>query len=162
MTATNKIQKGDEGADSKLKELFENNTPFKVPDGYFDELPERVLNACRKSDSINIHQLYKKPAFWRMTAAAAILIMAAITIIMVYTAKQSETESFTEYTLKDVYQYNFNNLADLEDAYLISLVGDDADEGLFLNDIDDNLLTDEDIIEYLLTENNIEYYTLNE
>ena len=162
MTATNNIQNSEDGVDHRLKEIFGNDTPLKIPDRYFEELPARVLESCRNSDSKSIRSLYRKAVFRNIAAAAAILIMAALVITMVYTNRQTQTDTFTDYSLKDVYQYNFNNLADLEEAYLLSIIGAEADEGLFLIETDAGDISDEDIIEYLLAENHIEYYTFNQ
>ena len=161
MTATNNIQNSEDGIDSRLKELFGNESPYKVPDGYFEELPAQVLESCHKSDNKSIRPLYRKAVFRNIAAAAAILIMAALVITMVYTNRQTQADIFTDYSLKDAYQYNFNNLADLEEAYLLSLIGAEADEDLFLIETDAGDISDEDIIEYLLAENHKEYYTFN-
>ena len=159
MSTTNNIQNDENKSDGKLKDLFGKEMPYQVPDGYFEDLPKQVLESCRQQP---YRRLYLQKGFLRIVAAAAVLIMAALVITMVFTQRQSETESSVEYSMKEIYLYNINNLADMEETYLLSLIDDDS---TYMTDIlggGTPDVSDEIIMEYLLAENHIEYHIINE
>ena len=83
-------------------------------------------------------------------------------ITLVFTNRNSEEDSYEEFSLLEVYQYNINNLADLEETYLISLIEDESLKTINLMNTDLEGISDEVIMEYLLAENHIEYYIINE
>jgi len=59
------------------------------------------------------------------------------------------------YTIENAYEFSISNLAELEEAYLISLLGDELpDFPEMMNDAEN--LSGDEIIQYLLAENNIE------
>ena len=162
MSTTNNIQNDENKSDGKLKDLFGKEMPYQVPDGYFEDLPKQVLESCRQSRQLPDRRLYLQKGFVRIAAAAAVLIMAALMITMVFTQRQSETEDPVEYSMREIYLYNINNLADLEETYLLSLINDDS---LYMTDImggETPDVSDEIIMEYLLAENHIEYHIINE
>lgn len=159
MTASKNIH--EDMAEQKLKEAVGKEMPFKVPDGYFDTLPEQMLAKCKESDKVVVRAFYNRPMFRAMAAAAAILIVAFVINFMLIDAP-AETESYTDYTLQEVYEYNFSNLAELEEAYLLSFIEDETIEELFLEETNEVDISDEDIIDYLLAENHIEYLIIND
>jgi hypothetical protein len=161
MTATNNIHNSENGTDQRLKQLFGTDTSLKAPEGYFEELPARVLDSCRQSDNKNIRPLYLRPIFRRITAAAAILIMAALVITIIFTDRQPQADDLSEYTLVEIYQMNFSNLAELEEIYLLSLLEDESYLDSYKIAVDTADITDEDIYQYLVSENQIELYTLS-
>jgi len=162
MSATNNIQNDENKSDRKLKDLFGKEMPYRVPDGYFEDLPDQVLESCRQSKQKPGRRIYLQSGFLRIAAAAAVLIMAALVITMVFTQRQSEAEGIVEYSMNEIYFYNINNLADLEETYLLSLIYDDS---IYMTDFmggETPDISDEIIIEYLLAENHIEYHIINE
>ncbi|MCK4569484.1 MAG: hypothetical protein KAT76_04285 [Bacteroidales bacterium] len=162
MKPANNIQNGKNGSDRKLKDLLGKEMPYQVPDGYFEGLPDHLLDACRQSRQEPKRRLYLQTGFLRIAAAAAVLIMAALVITMVFTNRPSEVEGFVEYSMDEIYFYNINSLADLEETYLLSLIESDNLDlmGLMVNKADS--ISDEAIMDYLLAENHIEYYIINE
>lgn len=144
-----------------LKETVGREMPFKVPEGYFDMLPENMLAKCKESDKAVVRSFYNGPLFRTMATAAAVLILAFVINFMLNDAP-AETESYTVFSMQEVYEYNFSNLAELEEAYLLSFVEDEAMQELFINESSDVDITEEDIIDYLLAENHIEYLIIND
>ena len=149
-------------ADQRLKDIFGNNTPYDVPDGYFDALSARVVDACKqKYQAWNI-SIFLRPAFRRIAAAAAVLLLAALVITVVFTNRQTETDALSYYTLDEAYRFNINNLAEFEDAYLLSLISDDDIDKLMIMETETSDISDDDIISYLLAENHVEYYAFTD
>ena len=65
------------------------------------------------------------------------------------------------YTIGNAYEFSISNLAELEETYLISLLGDELpDFPAMMNDAEN--LSGDEIIQYLLAENNIDYYSFND
>ncbi len=160
MTPANKIQNKKMDADQRLKDIFGNNTPYDVPDGYFDTLSARVVDSCKKK--VQNRSLFLHPVFRRVAAAAAVLFLAALVITVVFTNRQTETDAFTDYTLEEVYRFNINNLAEFEEAYLLSLISDDNIDKLLIMEEESSDISDDDIISYLLAENHVEYYAFTD
>jgi|GEM_PF-710472 len=159
MTPTKNIHEDSE--EQKLNEAFGKDMPFKVPEAYFDNLPEQVLANCKASDNTSAHAFYQRPMFRAMPTAAAILIIAfVITFMMNDTAATSE--SYSDLTVQEIYEYNFNNLAELEEAFLLSMLEDESIEQLLMNETDEIEISAEDIMDYLLAENHIEYLIIND
>lgn len=149
----------ENGEDRKLKETFGTSMPYEVPDGYFEQLPEQLLSSVKQSPRRSV---IAQRGFRTFAAAAAILIFAALASTFIFTDRNSVGEGFENYSMSDIYHYNINNLADLEEAYLYSLIDDDSSGimNLMLNDTDS--VSDDYIMDYLLAENHIEYYIINE
>ena len=160
MTPANKIQNKKMDADQRLKDIFGNNTPYDVPDGYFDALSDRVVDSCKKKKQNR--SLFLHPVFRRVVAAAAVLLLAALVITVVFTNRHTETDAFTDYTLEEVYRFNINNLAEFEEAYLLSLISDDNIDKLLIMEEESSDISDDEIISYLLAENHVEYYAFTD
>lgn len=159
MTASKNIN--DDMTEQKLKKTVGTEMPFKVPEGYFETLPEKILAKCEESDKSTVRSFYNRPLFRAMAAAAAVLILAVVINFML-TDAPAETGSYADFTPQEVYEYNFSNLAELEEAYLLSFVEDETMDELFLKESSEANITDEDIIDYLLAENHIEYLIIND
>ena len=157
MNSTSNIHKN--GDDKRLNDLFGKNMPYEVPEGYFDELPERVMSSVRQAPS---SQTFIKRSYRYIFAAAAALIMAAMVITMVFSERSSEDDGLEAYSISDIYQYNINSLAELEEAYLLTLIDNDSLDMIGLMGYEKDSITDEIIMEYLLAENHIEYHIINE
>ena len=162
MTATKDIHDSENSKDHRLKEAFGNETPFKVPNGYFEELPSRIMDACNEINNERDPSIFRRPSVWRISAVAAILILAGLLLTMVFTNKQPKPDALAESSFVELYQLSFNNLAELEETYLLSLAGEEA--GNEISDLDTQLndIDNEEIIEYLLAENHVEYLIINE
>ena len=90
------------------------------------------------------------------------MFLAALVITVVFTNRQTETDAFTDYTLEEVYRFNINNLAEFEEAYLLSLISDDNIDKLLIMEEESSDISDDDIISYLLAENHVEYYAFTD
>lgn len=149
-------------ADQRLKDIFGNNTPYDVPDGYFYALSARVLDACKKKKQAGNRSLFLHPVFRKVAAAAAVLFLSALVITVVFINRQTETDAFSDYTLDEAYRFNISNLAEFEDAYLLSLFSDDAADKLLIMEAETSDISADDIISYLLANNHVEYYAFTD
>jgi len=149
----------DNGEDRKLKDTFGNKMPYEVPDGYFEHLPTQILESISQKPA---RSLFVQRGLMLFTAAAAVFIIAALVITMVFTNRSASTEAYDEFSMHEIYQYNINNLADLEEAYLLSLIEDENSNLSDLMNIADDSISNDYMMEYLLAENHIEYHIINE
>ncbi len=159
MKPTNNIHDKGNDLDRKLKETFGKNMPYEVPDGYFENLSERSLQTIRRSP---VRSLFLHRGFRYFAASAAVFIMAALVITMIFTNRSSSSDNLEEYSLSEIYYYNINNLAELEESYLLSFFADDSLDIKGMMESETDSISDEIIMEYLLAENHIEYHILNE
>lgn len=162
MNSPKNIGNNESSSDRKLKEQFGNKTPFQVPEGYFEELPGKVLDACKSSDAKTQGVRFLSIGYRRLAVAATILLFVASAITIVFMNNTLEEDALLEYSNSELYQYNINSLLDLEESYLFSLVEDDSLKSIKLLDDELDDVSDDIIIEYLLADNHIEYYINNE
>ncbi len=136
--------------------------PYAVPQGYFDTLPDRIMERCRL-ESHRVPGPRTRILHGRIyiPAAAAILLLTAVLSITFLLNRSGIENMETGYTIGNVYEFSISNLAELEEAYLISLLGDEPTDFTAMMSGADNLSEDE-IIQYLLAENNIDYYSFND
>jgi hypothetical protein len=159
MNPQKNIEKAGKVSDEKLKEQFGNKIPFVVPDGYFDTLPERLMEATKKVEDSGRYFSIKRQSIYGIAAAAAILIFCTIFFSLYFNSVEEEN-SITNFDVEEIYLYNINQPSDLDEAYLMSLV-DEADTNGYTSEILNLELSDETIMEYLLAENHIEYLVIN-
>lgn len=160
MNPPNNISETD--SDKTLKEHFGNKMPYEVPDGYFENLPGRVLDACKSKDAKMNKTRFFTGRYKKLAAAAAILLLVTSVITIVFMNKSLDDDSLLEFSNNELYQYNVNNLFDLEEEYLLSWIENDSLGSIKL--MNDNLedISDDVIMDYLLAENYIEYHIINE
>ncbi|HSG68602.1 MAG TPA: hypothetical protein VK994_07845 [Bacteroidales bacterium] len=164
MTDHNNIPKSHQSEEHKLKMRFGNESPFREPEGYFEALPQTVLNKALGQKKNQVKKSWPVTiTFNRILAtAAAVILLVGVSITIMLMNRAPAAESAEDYSLMEIYQYNFGNLAELEEAYLMSLAGDKGGENIFALPVDTTGITNEDIINYLLAENHIEYLTINQ
>lgn len=163
MTAQKNIPNKDEQYDAKLKAALGTKNPFKVPDGYFEVLPERMIDACKEEEKKHSYLLPMIPQSIRFAAAAAILILAVLGAAIIFSHdKENDQEMYTEFTVQEAYQFNINHLAQMEAEYLLSYLDLDEPANIFNIDLEDTDITEGEIINYLLSENHIEYHIIND
>src|SRR5690606_21864719 len=131
-------------------EAIPKATGFKVPDGYLDNLGDRLWNKIDQNKSsvrtAKIRRLYA------MSSIAAILILGFIIMKPKNTFATEQSEELTTFAINTYIDEGFINLStyDIIETF----------EGVSLEDIE---MTDpiprEEIIEYL-NQNNIDNYTL--
>lgn len=160
MTATKNIHDDEGRADRNLKETFGNAEPFSVPEGYFESLTSRIMENVGQEEQSMTRSLFMKPMFRSIAATAAVVIVALV-ITFVFNSREESVE-YADYTVKDVYEYNLSNLAELEEAYILSLFNEEERLGSFVPDTEFNDISEEALIDYLLAENHIEYFVINE
>lgn len=162
MNSPNNIGNNESGSDRKLKEQFGNKMPFQVPEGYFEEFPGKVLDACKSNDAKTQGFRFLSGGYRRLAVAATILLFVASAITIVFMNNTLEEDALHEYSNSELYQYNINSLLDLEESYLFSWVENDSLKSIKLLDDELEDVSDDVIMEYLLADNHIEYYINNE
>jgi hypothetical protein len=151
-----KDRKHIKASDEELKNLagkpYQDHS-FKVPNGYFEELPGRIMERVKKEESRSIiRHVMTKPAFYY---AAAILIVF-IVISGVFLFRNNETDQYlaADFDIPDAYMTAL--LTDeLSNAILLEITEEGLEEGSFsyeeslLEDLSDISITNEEIIYYL-------------
>lgn len=151
---TGKNTENDNGIDRRLKDQYGNSMPFDVPHGYFESFPEKVMASIKERPARRL----SAPIHRKLLAAASLLILAAISLLLILHSRQTSPPEPVAFSAQDVYLSGLSSLAEMEDAYLLSLV---EEENLNLSEVmtgDTNELSRQAIIEYLLAENHLEYY----
>ena len=145
----------------RLREKFGKSSPFTAPEGYFEGLPSIILERARNTRHLEkpVKVVFSRPTM--LAAAASVVILAGIAAIMLFMWHKPYDDATEDFTYLELYQYNFSNLAELEETYLLSMVSEIADPDLFTLPVDTTGISQEDMIEYLLAENHIEYLTIN-
>lgn len=161
MNPHNNISNPEKGSDKKLKERFGNKMPYDLPDGYFDELSGRMLDACKSKDTTVPGKRFIPGGFKKMLAAAAIVLFTSTLISIVFMNRPREEDPLQEYSVSEMYQ-SINSLVELEDSYLLSWIENDSLKSLKVMDDGIDNISDAAIIDYLLAENHIEYHIINE
>ncbi|WP_298154910.1 hypothetical protein [Flavobacterium sp.] len=115
---------------------------FKVPEGYFDQLPESVLERINQVE-VSVIPLYKRTKF--LWTAAAALIVAALMIPFLNHTPQSVPPDHVAIENYLVYQSNFS-----EDE--IAGLLDDHD----VENMDADIRLEDKTIEVLLSDSDIE------
>lgn len=150
----------DQQRENRLKSVAGNKNPFQVPEGYFDDLPDQLIQAVKENSNQKRNYLRRIPAYARYAAAAVIIIMVAWSLVYLLNGVEGSSGETLTFTPEEIYQYNFNNLAQLEEQYLLSLLEAESLEDLSISSIDNADLSDDEIIDYLLSENHIEYHAI--
>lgn len=150
----------DEQFDKRLIEKFGKEMPFELPESYFENNPDRILNIARMNTGRKNYFMLNIGR--RIAAAAAILIIAAFALVYMFSYNNEIEVTLTDINDSDVYWHNISSLAELEEYFLISLIDTDSLEIQTLMAPDTADISDEAIIEYLLAENHIEYLILSE
>ena len=143
----------------ELNKIKKQNS-FKVPDGYFEELPtaiqEKVLT---KSKGISIFEqfliLLKQPRYSLTTGLAFILIIIGL-FVFIKPADQ-EFQLFSDITIDDILEESPELIYDMDESIIIEILF--AENGqetydYYENEIyTDTTITEGEIIDYLSDEN---------
>ena len=133
--------------------IFDNNAnPFTVPDGYFDDLPERIMNRIQAEDRPAKEQgrmvrMYPYRRALIAAAACVLFIFTGTTLYKTYTAKQS----FVAETVVDEDFYRWLYASD--EAILLAETLDVQIPERFLTDEIEYSEDDEAIIQFLERDN---------
>ena len=127
-------------------EKLKSNEHFKVPDGYFDNLPGQIMDKIKASE-----EKPEQPGLWvtirpqlALAASFVALFMLAYTGFKLFLPEKSAntlSESEIVATLE-------NEIYDLDESYMIDLIETDNKEPV----IDNARLTKEEIMDYLMEE----------
>jgi hypothetical protein len=150
----------DEQFDKRLVEKFGKEMPYELPESYFENYPERILDIARMNSGRKNYFLHNTAT--RIAAAAAILLIVAFALVYMFSNNSEIEVNLTDINDLDAYWHNISSLAELEESYLISLIDTDSLNIECLMLPDTSGISDEAIVEYLLAENHIEYLLTSE
>lgn len=138
----------------KLSGLKKEN-PFKVPDNYFDELPEIIqakMNSVSEENKMKgIRFIFSRTQNVITLAAASIVILLAIFILL--RNDSGNTDYFSGITLENILEENPEMIESMEDYLLVDVMltaSDYLEEENFIDNMDfDSTLHTDDMINYL-------------
>lgn len=138
---------------SEKLELLRKELPFKVPEGYFDELPARIQNLCvgeeKEKTQVSLFQLVKA----QMSLAAGFIILVGLALAGYYFIKPPADKVML--TNDDYIEIVEKHITDFDEGHLLNAVKDSREIHTPSNDMT------EEMIRYLLKEN-LDYVTLME
>ena len=141
---------------SKIKK----DNPFKVPDDYFDKLPEaireKVASVTKKISIFEQFLLrFKQPKYSITTGLAFILIVVALFVFIKPADK--EIQFLSDITIDDILEESPELIYDMDESIILEvLFADNTDEtyDYFESDIyNDTTINEDEIIDYLSDEN---------
>jgi hypothetical protein len=68
---------------------------FKVPDGYFEEIDEKIMNSISENNTIKVVSLFQKKKFW-FSAIAAVFVLS-FSIILFLSNNKNNTINADDY-----------------------------------------------------------------
>jgi hypothetical protein len=154
---SNELPEHDELAPqlSKLK----TTNPFRVPDNYFEKLPEEILLKVNKSEKIPVTKklisIMQQPKF---TIAAAVAVLFIVSSILLFHKPASIfSAELADLTLEDILQENPDLIETFDETLLLETLVAITNEGLvnFLDttSVINQGICDDELIEYLSEEN---------
>jgi hypothetical protein len=107
-------------------------------------------------------KIYLQPRIRNLAVAAAILMLVTFGSVFLFNGNENIDESLPDISMSDLYMYNINSLAELEESFLLSLISGDSLDLQALMAPGSSDINEDIIREYLLAENHIEYLLLSE
>jgi hypothetical protein len=151
MTEKDYISSEDQGQEKFLNKKIRDTDLYKVPEGYFEELPNQVIKKI-KSENASVRRL---PARWIYSAAAILLILITVSLVFLLDNKSAEFDDNlligADY-LPELY------IDEMSEALIYEALSQSDNDNL-LNNLSDGLVTgsdtsisEDDILNYLLEE----------
>lgn len=160
--------------DIPINEEFLNNikkeNSFAVPDGYFDTLPETILEKCMKNQKANSKNYFiRNPRFYFPFFTAIAMLVVIFYILKNHNSDTiiiKGSQQFVNVSDKYFYLENLIENNELDESLIIEVIADDTSKvqtpvmidptelqnAMLQISGDSTVLTKEDIIQYLLEE----------
>ncbi len=163
-----------------LNSLKKENS-FAVPEGYFENLPQTIVEKCVDSSKTNykVYFLFKPKFYFPLFAGIAVLVVALLVIKNFNSGMDMNKQNVQLANNADEYSY-LENLIDnneLDESDILEVIADDTSKqiipvmidptalqnAMLQNSGDSTVITYDDIMQYLLEEEEISddpYYNL--
>ena len=141
----------------ELDDIKDKRHPFKVPDGYFDELEQSILNATVDAeDGTRASAVFRLSQPWVWAAAASVVLVIAVALILGRSGEGSD-DLLAGITDDEIMVYLATY--DLSEYEIVGDLSSDQFESLFSEEtILEGLEVDEDDLDDLM----LEYEALDE
>lgn len=103
--------------EEQLKAHYGNKTPFRVPEGYFDDLSNRIMSQIPKEEFVMVH--HRKSRTWMYAAAIFFALLASASLISQYVYQPVPTTNVDMANVEMV-QDSTTYIEDMVDYALIS------------------------------------------
>lgn len=140
------------GRSDRLPYKLKENHSFRVPEGYFETLPGRIMERINKADTAGENPFLKRRN--KLAYVAAILILLAVVSgIFLINKPESDTYFAVDYEIPEEYMLMY--LSDeLSGAIVLNLAEENYDglyssEEILESSITDSTVTEEDILRYI-------------
>lgn len=105
---TNTDKHSTEALEARLRQTIGSERPYTVPDGYFEALPQRVMERIRQQERIR-----RRRRMWRWAAAAVMTgVIAAGGLLLDGSSSADSYEAENEY-IEDALDYSMINNMDI-------------------------------------------------
>ncbi len=140
---------------SKIKK----ENPFRVPDGYFDKLPNIIREKIIKPNTVSVWEqfflLLKQPKY---SMSLAVATMAIVLALFVFVKPDGQEDQFlSDITIEDILRENPELIYSIDESLIIEVLlaenGEDIRDYYDYNIKSDTSISDDEIIDYLSDEN---------
>lgn len=131
-------------------------TPFRIPDQYFEEFPDRLGKRIREESGKGGGKLVSLPAFIKMGIAASFLVLITFGIFHLTSGDRSADQMLAKIPTESLLAYleesemSFDELMETVDAELIVPDGNLMESGLISDEEIENELIEDIITDYEL------------
>jgi len=140
------------GSSGRLPYKLKENHSFRVPEGYFETLPGRIMERIKEVDTAGENPFIKRRNIF--ACAAAILILLAV-VSGIFLLNRPETDTFfaADYDIPEEYMLMY--LSDELSGVLVLNLAEENYDGFYSSEeilessITDSTVTEEDILMYL-------------
>ena len=132
----------------KKLESLKDNSQFKVPDGYFENLPGKIMDSVQDNQN-EVQESEKRPVFIIIRNQLAIAASFAALFLLAYSAIKiiAPDKSSDNLTENEIFASLESELFELDETVLFNLANNESIES-----IETNGLTEQEIIDYLIEE----------
>jgi hypothetical protein len=130
--------------------------PFRVPDDYFEEFPDRMVRRIHEGSGEGRGKMVSLPGLLRLGIAASFLILATLGVFYFVSEEKSADQILAEVPTESLIAYleeselTIDEMMETIDAELVIPDGDLMDAGLLSDDEIDDSLIEEIITDYEL------------
>lgn len=130
--------------------------PFRVPDNYFEEFPDRMARRVREESGKGRGRMVSLPGIIKLGIAASFLVLATLGVFYLVEEERSADQILAEVPTESLIAYleesdlTIDEMMEIIDVELVIPEGDLMDSGLLSDDEIDETLIEEIITDYEL------------
>ena len=117
-----------ENEEKYIREKLGQNNPFRVPEGYFDQLTERVMAQLSEQVTAQLPERRQKSRFialrpW-LYAAACIVVLLVLSVTFLFQRPADDTQQVAANTVESTYMDEAADYAMLDNAEIYACLSE--------------------------------------